>query len=232
MSFTPASPASVAVFCIVVAGVILAFLAAVHRAHGPDAISARHRTFQAAAGLAAWLGLIIAVVASGKMPSLPLQGLPFFFGGVLVISVAVGFSPLGRRIAFGIPIAALVAFQTFRLPLELVLHDWAAHGTIPSTMTWTGKNWDIVSGVVALLAAPFAGRNRVVAWTANVVGALLLLNVIRVALLSTPVPFGWHVTPPLMVAFHLPYALIGPVCVGGAIAGHIILTRALLRAGS
>jgi hypothetical protein len=31
---------------------------------------------------------------------------------------------------------------------------------------------------------------------------------------------------------HLPYALIAPVCVAGALAGHVILTRALLmRAG-
>jgi hypothetical protein len=56
-----------------------------------------------------------------------------------------------------------------------------------------------------------------------------LLNVMRVALLSAPVPFGWHVEPPLLVALHLPYMYIGPVCVGGAIAGHVILTRALLE---
>jgi hypothetical protein len=37
------------------------------------------------------------------------------------------------------------------------------------------------------------------------------------------------VTPPLLLALHLPYAWIGPVCVGGALAGHIVLTRALLR---
>lgn len=53
-----------------------------------------------------------------------------------------------------------------------------------------------------------------------------------VALMSAPVPFGWNVSPPLRVAFHLPYALIGPVCVGGALLGHIVLTRALLRSRS
>jgi hypothetical protein len=126
-------------------------------------------------------------------------------------------------------VAALVAFQAFRLPLELVLHRWALEGTIPLTMTWTGDNWDIVSGIVALVAAPFAHRHRVVAWGANVVGIILLLNVIRVALLSSPLPFAWMVTPPLLLALHLPYAWIGPVCVGGALAGHIVLTRALLR---
>ena len=68
------------------------------------------------------------------------------------------------------------------------------------------------------------------AWVANLVGFALLLNVMRVAVLAAPVPFGWGQQPPLLLAFHLPYALIGPVCVGGALFGHIVLTRALLRA--
>jgi hypothetical protein len=95
-------------------------------------------------------------------------------------------------------------------------------------MTWSGRNWDVVSGIAALVAAPFATRHRAVAWVVNVVGMVLLLNVMRVALLSSPVPFGWGTEPPLTLALHLPYALVGPVCVGGALAGHIVLTRALL----
>ena len=52
---------------------------------------------------------------------------------------------------------------------------------------------------------------------------------LAVALLSSPVPFGWGQQPSLLLAFHEPYALIGPVCVGGALFGHIVLTRALWR---
>jgi hypothetical protein len=81
---------------------------------------------------------------------------------------------------------------------------------------------------VTLVVFPWADRYRAVAWFANVVGAFLLLNVMRVALFSSPVPFGWNVTPPLLLAHHLPYALIAPVCVAGALLGHIVLTRALL----
>ena len=95
-------------------------------------------------------------------------------------------------------------------------------------MTWSGQNWDVISGIVALVAAPWADRSRAVAWIANGVGAVLLLNVMRVAALSAPVPFGWHVTPPLVLVWHLPYALIGSVCVCGAIVGHVVLTRALV----
>lgn len=193
MNFTPASPGSVMVFTGILLAVVCAFLVAARRAYAAE----RGGFLVVVFGAGAWIGLMAAAVASGRMWELPLHGLPFFFGGVLVVSVGAGLSPLGRRMADVVPLAALVAFQGFRLPLELVLHTWAGQGTIPATMTWTGQNWDVVTGAVALLAAPL--------------------------------PFGWGQQPALLLAFHLPYALIGPVCVGGALFGHVVLTRALLR---
>jgi hypothetical protein len=186
----------------------------------------------AAIALALWLGGQALLVASGRMTSLPLNGLPFFFGPILVVWVGLALSPVGRCLATTVPLAALVVFQAFRLPLELVLHSWVAQGTIPQTMTWLGQNWDIISGGTALVCAPLASRFRVAARLANIVGFALLLNVMRVAILSSPVPFGWGVQPPLLLAFHLPYALIGPVCVGGALFGHLVLTRALWQTPS
>jgi hypothetical protein len=132
--------------------------------------------------------------------------------------------------AIACPVPWLIAFQGFRLPLELVLHSWVHQGVIPETMTWSGSNWDILSGIAALVLAPLSVRSTVAAWTGNIIGLVLLVNVGRVAVFSAPVPFGWQdVTPKLLLPYHLPYALIVPVCVGGALAGHIILTRALLR---
>lgn len=64
------------------------------------------------------------------------------------------------------------------------------------------------------------------AWTVNLLGIDLLIDVGRVAIMSSPVPFGWNVEPPLLLAAYLPYALIVPVCVGGALAGHVLPSRA------
>jgi hypothetical protein len=224
MPFTPASASSVTAFVVIVLVVLGAFVAAIARAYR-DHAPTRARLI---ALTLIYVILVGVAVTTGVLPALPLSGLPFFFGIVLVVSLLAGLSPLGGRMAATIPIAALVGFQGFRLPLELVLHSWAAQGTIPDTMTWTGQNWDIVSGVTALAAAPFAGRSRAVAWLANIIGGVLLVNVMRVALMSSPVPFGWGVDPPLVLALYLPYAWIGPVCVGGAFVGHLVLTRALL----
>lgn len=223
MHFTPASPASVAAFVIIVVAVIAAFLSAVQYSFRSKGITAI-----AAGALALWLGLLSVLIGTGTLPKLPLHGLPQFFGSILLICTIAALSPFGRRLALNVPITALVGFAAFRLPLEFVLHSWVEQGTIPATMTWTGQNWDVISGITALLCAPFARRHRAIAWLANLVGAALLLNVIRVAFMSSPLPIGWPVRPPLLLAHHLPYAFIGPVCVGGALFGHLVLTRALL----
>lgn len=222
MSFTPASPASLLAFAAIVVAVLYALLLAVHLAYRSFKVTAL-----AGVLLGTWLGLQAALVASGRMASLPLNGLPVFFLPVLLIWTALALSPVGARIAATLPLTALVGFQAFRLPLELVLHAWFRQGVIPETMTWSGQNWDIVSGILASVCAPLAHRHRWAARLANIVGLALLLNVMRVALLSTPVPFGWDIEPKLLLAFHLPYAFIGPVCVGGALFGHLVLTRAL-----
>ncbi|RXK56543.1 hypothetical protein ESB00_11955 [Oleiharenicola lentus] len=222
MPFTPASTGSLLAFCSILIGVLYAVLFAIHLAW-------RSLKITALAGIVIgiWLGILSALVASGRLATLPLNGLPFFFGPILVFCIGFAVSPVGGRLAATISLAALVGFQAFRLPLELVLHAWFKQGVIPETMTWSGYNWDIASGLVALACFPLANRHRWAARLANVVGFALLLNVMRVAILSAPVAFGWNVQPPLLLAFHLPYALIAPVCVGGALFGHIVLTRAL-----
>ena len=156
--------------------------------------------------------------------------LMIFGAGIMLGSLALGCSRVGRWLADSTPLPWLLAFQGFRLPLEWVLHSWVEQGVIPGTMTWTGSNPDVLSGIAALALAPFVNRSRAAAWAGNSLGFILLLNVGRVAVLSSPVPFGWaSASPKLQLAFHLPYALIVPICVGGALVGHVVLTRALLR---
>lgn len=226
--FIPGNSLSVLCFEIIVAAVIVAVIAITRHAYRDDADQARKVTMRVFLVYLIWLGLLLALIKSGQMQNLPMNGIPIFFGSVLVISSVAGISRFGGRLAVQTPLAALIAFQTFRLPLELILHHWAERGTIPSTMTWTGQNWDIVAGALAFVIWPIA-NNRTAAWGFNIIGSLLLLNVLRVALLSSPLPFGWDTQPPLQLFEHAPYFLIGPVLVGGAITGHIILTRALLR---
>jgi hypothetical protein len=225
--FVSPGPLWTAVFLAVVAlvfalGITGVFVA--NRRLGHDAI---RRSVWVAVGWMALVALTSAIVASGAMATTPILMMALF-GLINITALATGLSPLGGWLARGLPTAALVGFQGFRLPLEVVLHGFAEAGTIPVEMTWNGSNIDVIAGGIALLAAPFS-HHRAVAWTANIVGIVLLANVIRVVMLSSPLPWSWwEPDPPLMLAFHLPYMWIAPVCVAAAITGHIVLTRHLI----
>ena len=225
--FHAASLASLTIFLAICGGVVAAFIWGVWTSARRESANPSRRTLPVAIGTILWLAAILLVVGSGWLEGDQRRVL-IFGAAINTVSLGIGLSPIGRWLSL-LPLPALVAFQGFRLPLELVLHSWVAQGVIPATMTWSARNWDIVSGVLALVAAPFSQRSKVVAWIANGAGLILLANVVRVAILSSPVSFGWPVVPKLELIFHLPYALIVPVCIGGALIGHIALTRALLR---
>ncbi len=106
-----------------------------------------------------------------------------------VLAVLLAATRFGRRLARAVPLWALVAVQAFRLPLELAMHAMAERGVMPEQMSYTGRNFDILTGVTALVVAPLVargvgGRKLVAAW--NVLGLGLLLNVVVVAVRSTP----------------------------------------------
>ncbi len=179
-------------------------------------------------GIGSYLGLFVLLVRSGWIEQAILPNVPIVLAGTVGLAASLGFTNIGKTLATSVPLWGLVLFQGFRFPLELILHDWSNYETIPETMTWTGNNPDIITGLMAIFAAPFVTRRPWLAWIFNVVGILLLVNVARVAVLSSPVPFGWDVEPPLEVILYLPYAFIVPICVGGAALGHVVLTRKLL----
>ena len=125
------------------------------------------------------------------------------------------------------PVVWLVGLQTFRLPLELILHHWAEIGTIPKTMTWTGSNIDIVAGIVALLFTPLLRFHKKLVWVPQLIGFFLLLNVLRVVLMSSPFPFSWELETPLLLAMYFPYVLIAPLFVLPAFMAHLLLFKKL-----
>jgi hypothetical protein len=225
--FHAASLSSLFAFLFICAFVVVAFIWGVWKSARRESVNPWRRTLLAAIAAILWLTVILLVVGSGWLEG-DQRRLLLIAAAMNVVSLGVGLSPIGRWLSH-LSLPALVAFQGFRLPLELVLHSWVGQGVIPGTMTWSGRNWDIISGIVALIATPLCRRSNFWAWIANAVGLVLLANVIRVAILSSPVSFGWPVEPRLELIYHVPYALIIPVCIGGALIGHIALTRALLQ---
>ncbi len=151
---------------------------------------------------------------------------------VTIATVAWALSPVGARVALSIPLGVLVGFQVFRIPVEVLLHRLAGEGVIPFEMTYTGRNFDIVTGVtggllgIALLRGRAVPRSVLLAW--NVLGLLLLANIVGVAALSTPTPFRVFTDgPPNLLPSTVPFVWLPTFLVQLALAGHLLLFRRL-----
>jgi hypothetical protein len=189
-------------------------------------------------GASAWLFVVAAASYSGAL--LPRGGPPLPFV-LLVISIfAVGAllarSNVGGRLAAGLPLAVLVGFQGFRLPLELAMHRAYTEGLMPIQMSYSGRNFDIVTGITAIVLAIALALTSVPRWVVqawNLLGLLLLFNILGVAIASTPM-FAYFGPDRLNVwVMWMPYTLLPAVMVLAAWAGHLIVWRALsLRAAS
>lgn len=224
------------VFVAIVAAVAAMFvwgIRAAGRRQGEASEATTRWTLGAVFGLAVYMGVTGAASGLGLLEaSLPVPPLMLFFAACNATVVVLAFSPVGSRLVRALPVVAFVAPQALRLPLELVLHQWSAEGVIPVQMTFEGHNFDIVTGVFALVVAAVALRGeppRRLVLAFNVVGLGLLLTVATIAVLSSPLPVRAYDGPPLLLALHFPFGWIVPMCVSAALFGHLLTFRWLWK---
>ncbi len=185
-----------------------------------------------AVGAAAWMTATWAAAASGVLRQWEATPPPFvvLVTAIVGLASAIAFSRYGWRLAAGLPISLLIAIQGFRLPLELAMHRMYERGVMPVQMSYSGRNFDIITGfsafVVAwLVARGHGGRWLIVAW--NVLGLGLLINVVTVAILSTP-RFRYFGDDQLNVwVTYPPFVWLPAVMVLAALAGHLLIFRAV-----
>jgi hypothetical protein len=229
--------AAVTAFIVIPVALVLLFSLGVGRAWrrtGQSDAAATRAVIASLAGGMGWMALTAAVAQSGVLRQWDRNPPPFVIlvVGVLVVAGGIAFSTLGRRLAQGLPLWGLVAFQGFRLPLELAMHGMYERGIMPVQMSYSGRNFDIVTGITAiavggLLAVGRGGRALVAAW--NILGLLLLTNIVVVALLSTP-RFAFFGRDRLNVWItYPPFVWLPAVMVASALAGHLVIFRAVRR---
>ncbi|MEO1481763.1 MAG: hypothetical protein AAFU77_06625 [Myxococcota bacterium] len=180
----------------------------------------------------AWLALPLLLATSGALQAL--IGTPWVAAYLLLCNgaaVALALSRYGQDVIDAVPIEFLIAFQAFRLPLELLLHHWFDIGVVPIQMTYEGLNFDITTGVLALLV-PVAMRVSPArarwGWALgfNLIGSVLLLSVMVIAVQSVPSPLrSFMDEPALLLPFYAPQTWIVSVCVVGALWAHVVSFR-------
>lgn len=204
------------------------------RRSGASQSASRRATVIVAADAVAWMALTWAAAMSGILQQWDLRPPPFLFVilGTILISLVLAYGGVGTRIAQYIPLWALVAIQSFRLPLELAMHALSERGIMPIQMTYTGRNFDIVTGTTAILVAilvktGYGGRRLVMVW--NVLGLALLVNVVAIAIVSMPLIRAFGDDHVVTFVTYPPFVWLPAVMVLAALAGHLVMLRALRR---
>lgn len=195
--------------------------------------SSRHAAVNGTALIAVlWMTLTWLAARNGYLAQWDATPPPFALLVVAIVGLAItiAFTPYGTRLVLGLPLWSLVAMQTFRLPLELAMHGLSDRGVMPEQMSYAGLNFDILTGLSAIvvawaLATGRGGRRLAMIW--NIGGMFLLINIVTIAILSTP---RFQIFGPDRVnvfVMYPPFVWLPAVMVLAALAGHLLIFRAL-----
>jgi hypothetical protein len=182
----------------------------------------------AVSSVAAWSGTLL------QFNSFPPPML-VMIASVFVVSFAVGLSPFGRDAAVELSFAALVGLQGFRFPLELLMHHAGNVGIMPVQLSYSGYNFDIVTGISALLIFALfkSGRpvSQSVLWAWNVWGSFCLVVIAIIAITTSPLIRLFGDDPHNLNTWilYFPYVWLPVVLVTVAISSHVVITRKLMK---
>jgi hypothetical protein len=190
-------------------------------------------TSVALVGISLWMALWWTVASSGILADFDRRPPPILLMmlTVLTVSVVIAFTRFGHRFVDGLPLWILVVGQAFRLPLEWLMHRAAQEGVMPPQMSYSGWNFDVITGLTALPVAFLLAQGfrhaRAVAVVWNVMGSILLINILTIALVSTPLVTAFGAEHTNTWVAHPPYVWLPTMMVVCAITGHLVIFRKL-----
>ncbi len=196
--------------------------------------SRRRYAIGAGVALVGWMALTGGLAALGVLNDFsvfPPRIMPVVALSMVAV-VGITVSRLGERLAIQTPLAWLVGFQIFRIAVEIGLALLHYAGIVPVQMTFEGRNWDILSGLVAVEVAWLASRRRLsrnglLLW--NLLGLGLLLNILVVSIVSMPTPFRMFQEGPANTFIAtFPFVWLPAILVPAALLGHLLVFRRLL----
>jgi energy-coupling factor transporter transmembrane protein EcfT len=139
----------------------------------------------------------------------------------------------GRRYLDHLDPGGLTLVHVVRIPVELGLYGMFLYKTIPEGMTFSGSNFDILSGLTAPLMWWFGSKRRVlgrgwrIAW--NVACIALLVNIVVRAVLSAPFPFQQLAfDQPNIAVLYFPFVWLPCCIVPLVLLAHLATLRALV----
>ena len=143
-----------------------------------------------------------------------------------VFTIIIGLLPKNRkRTEIKRNRAMGTLMHLIRVPIEIVLFFLFVHGTIPELMTFSGRNFDVLSGLTAPIIAFLVlkgkiGRKALIAW--NVVCVILVVTVLVHGLFSAEFAFQrLAFEQPNRAVMYFPFILLPGVVVPLVIYSHL-----------
>ena len=197
--------------------------------------SRRRKIFgRAVITLVAWTLLISALGLSGFLADF--TAFPPRIMLVLVVPlitmIIVTFSKTATELLAYVPSRNIAAFQIFRVFVEIILWMAFIQNLLPVQMTFEGRNFDIIAGLTAPLAAYFLAKSKkgLIIW--NLVSLGLLFNIITVAVLSLPTPLRFFMNEPAnTIVATFPFVWLPGLLVPLAYGLHFLSLRQLSTHG-
>jgi hypothetical protein len=133
-----------------------------------------------------------------------------------------------------LPLRLLTILHVVRIPVELTLLWLFLGSQVPQMMTFEGRNFDILSGVLALIVYFIAFRGdkprRGILIAFNLIGLALLANIVIIAILSLPTPIQrLNFEQPNVAVLYFPYIWLPAIVVPVVLFSHLAALWQLLR---
>jgi hypothetical protein len=136
------------------------------------------------------------------------------------------FSRVGKAFIRNLDIRLYSYLHIIRIPVEFTILWLFMHQYMPQSMTFEGRNFDILSGITAPFVAYFGWQkgvpNRTLLLIWNIVCLGLVLQVVGTGILSAPTPFQQlSFDQPNTGILYFPFVWLPAVVVPIVIFGHL-----------
>src|ERR1044072_6224992 len=157
----------------------------------------------------------------------------FMMGPAVLVMILFFVTKRGKALIDRMDLRALTMVHIVRLPVEIILMLLAIYKTIPDELTFEGRNFDIIMGLSALpivwwIFTKKGSKKILLAW--NILGLVLLFNVVIHGILSLPLPFQQiALAQPNRAMLYAPYNLLPGLIVPIVMFSHFAAIRVLLK---
>lgn len=168
--------------------------------------------------------------SAGIPPRIALAILP-----PLVLIILVLTTKRGKKFIRRLDLKTLHLLHIVRIPVELCLYWLSLHKAVPELMTFAGHNFDIITGITAIILyfTCFKGRavrsvNLLFGW--NIIGLVMLGSIVVKGILSAPTAFQQLAfDEPNIAVLYFPFVWLPSFIVMVVLFSHLVMIKRLME---